>query len=47
LTLSEWTYDSTTFEWDRTNVKAIRVDGKKVLPDTWYQLKDGKVVTVA
>ena len=25
-------------------IKAIKIDGKKYKPDTWYTLKDGKVV---
>ena len=25
-------------------VKAIKIDGKKYKPDTWYELRDGKVV---
>ena len=26
--------------------KAVVVDGEKIKPDTWYELKDGEVVEV-
>ncbi|MCK9598311.1 MAG: hypothetical protein M0R06_04680, partial [Sphaerochaeta sp.] len=40
LTLSEWSDG-----WaKRIDVKAVRVDGKRVKADVWYTLKDGKVV---
>ena len=36
-------------EWDGTacpiiGMKAVKVDGKKILPDTFYALKNGKIV---
>jgi hypothetical protein len=38
-------------EWDSNaglspiiGMKAVKVDGKEIKPDTWYELKDGKVV---
>lgn len=40
-------------EWDYTNrlypiigMKAVKVDGKEIKPDTWYELKDGTVAEV-
>ena len=31
-------------EWHRVAVKAFKVDGKRIKPDTFYMLKDGKAV---
>ena len=33
-------------EYHILGVKALRIDGKKYKPDTWYALKDGKVLEV-
>ena len=40
-------------DWDHDNniypindVKAVKVDGEKIKPDTWYQLVDGEAVEV-
>jgi hypothetical protein len=43
LTLSEWSYDQQNSEWDRINVQAVRVDGKTIKADTYYQLTAGEV----
>ena len=45
LVLSEWA------EWDGEKypfigAKMVKVDGKKIKADTWYTLKNGKVVKV-
>ena len=32
--------------WHRVAVKAFKVDGKRIKPDTFYMLKDGKAVKV-
>jgi len=44
LTLSEWKRNDATWTWERINVKAVRVDGKRIKADTHYLLKGGKVV---
>ena len=44
LTLSEWKRNDVTWTWERINVKAVRVDGKRIKADTHYLLKGGKVV---
>jgi hypothetical protein len=45
IVCSEWAEESDG--WHRVAVKAIRVDGKKIKADTWYQLKDGKFIEVS
>ena len=30
--------------WHILGVRAVRVDGEKYKPDTWYMLKNGEVV---
>ena len=40
LVLSEWQGDI------RSDVQVFKVDGEKILPDTFYRLKDGKPVEV-
>ena len=32
--------------WHILGVKAVKVDGKSVMPDKWYMLKNGEVVEV-
>jgi len=43
IVVAEWIFSD---EWTVKNVKAIRVDGKKIKADTPYMLKDGKFVEV-
>ena len=42
ITLSEWKYDNTKRRYVPICVKTEFVDGKKIKPDTWYQLIDGE-----
>ena len=42
LTLAEWVEKDDA--WVLKMVKAIKVDGKKIKADTWYELKAGKFV---
>jgi hypothetical protein len=41
IVVSEW--KDVGDHWERIAVKSARVDGKKIKPDTFYQLKDGKL----
>ena len=41
LTLAEWEQDTNGL-WHRVNVKTVRVDGKKILPNVFYRLQKGK-----
>ena len=34
-------------DWHVIGVQAVKVDGEDVLPDTWYQLRGGKIVMAA
>jgi len=43
ITLAEWKQGQSC-EWTRTNIKTVRVDGKKIKADVFYQLKNGKFV---
>jgi len=42
LTLAEW--KEVDGRWHRITVVSKKVDGKKIKPDTWYQLENGKFV---
>jgi hypothetical protein len=42
LVLAEWSYKGD--EWNPIDTKAFRVDGDKVKADTFYMLKNGKLV---
>ena len=44
LVLAEWYEDC--YEWKVKEVKAVKVDGKKIKEDTLYELKNGRVVKV-
>ena len=44
LTLAEWRMRDG--KWNRINVKTVKVDGKRIKADTFYQLKSGKFVAV-
>ncbi len=44
IVLAEW--EVINEEWQRVAVKAFKVDGKRIKPDTFYMLKDGKAVKV-
>ena len=41
IVLSEWAQDKKG-DWHSKNVKSAKVDGKKILPDVFYVLKNGK-----
>jgi hypothetical protein len=43
LTLAEWRVTKND-EWHRIDVKTKKVDGKRIKPDRFYQLKGGKFV---
>jgi hypothetical protein len=43
LVLAEWKQDK-DYNWILKDVKTVKVDGKKIKPDTWYALKGGKFV---
>jgi hypothetical protein len=43
ITLSEWERDE-NFDWQVKEVKSAKIDGETLMPDTWYWLKDGKIV---
>jgi hypothetical protein len=43
IVLSEWIRDA-EYNWHIKTVKTTKIDGKKILPDTWYSLKDGKFI---
>ena len=42
ITLAEW--EIIDNEWRRVDVQSVLVDGKEILADTFYQLKNGKFV---
>ena len=44
LTHAEWRMRDG--KWNRINVKTVKVDGKRIKADTFYQLKSGKFVAV-
>ena len=41
LVLTEWVHEG---EWQIKNLKSVKVDGKKIKADTWYMLKDNKII---
>ena len=41
IVLSEWTKDKKG-DWYRKRIKSAKVDGKRILPDVFYVLKNGK-----
>jgi hypothetical protein len=43
ITLAEWERDS-NYDWQVKEVKSAKIDGETLMPDTWYWLKDGKIV---
>jgi hypothetical protein len=43
ITLAEWERDENS-DWQVKEVKSAKIDGETLLPDTWYWLKDGKIV---
>ena len=46
VTLSEWEWDETKKRTVPVMVKTIRIDGKRYKEDTWYMLRNKKVVKV-
>ncbi|MDE1971434.1 MAG: hypothetical protein KGI50_07715 [Patescibacteria group bacterium] len=42
IVLAEW--KNIDQKWTPINVVAVKIDGKKIKADTWYQLKNGKFV---
>jgi hypothetical protein len=46
LVLAEWEQDSNG-KWHIKTVKSAMVDGKRIKPDTWYMLRNGKFVEEA
>ena len=44
IVVSEWRNDEC--KWTLLGAKMVRIDGKKYKAETWYTLKDGKVVEV-
>jgi hypothetical protein len=43
ITLAEWERDD-DHEWQVKEVKSAKIDGETLMPDTWYWLRDGKIV---
>jgi hypothetical protein len=43
ITLAEWERDE-NLDWQVKEVKSVKIDGETLMPDTWYWLKDGKIV---
>ena len=46
MTLAEWEWDQGKGRYVPVCVKSAKIDGKKIKPDTWYILKDGKFTEV-
>jgi hypothetical protein len=46
ITLAEWGYDRKKERYIPRCVKSVKIDGKKIKADIWYQLKGGKFVEV-
>jgi len=44
LTIAEWAYDRKKSEYNRIDIQTVRVDGKNIKADTFYQLKGGEFV---
>jgi hypothetical protein len=43
ITLAEWERDENN-DWQVKEVKSAKIDGESLMSDTWYWLKDGKIV---
>jgi hypothetical protein len=43
IILAEWEIDENQ-DWQVKEVKSAKIDGEILMPDTWYWLKDGKIV---
>jgi hypothetical protein len=43
IVIAEWERDE-EFDWHRKDVQCFKVDGENIKPDTWYKLKNGKIV---
>jgi hypothetical protein len=46
IACAEWSQDD-NYNWHLKNFKTAKVDGKKIKPDTFYMLKNGKFVEVS
>ena len=48
IVLADWEGDENNYwtesEWQLKGAKMIKIDGKKYKADTWYTMKDGKIV---
>ena len=48
LVLADWEGNESKYwiqnEWEFKGAKMVRVDGDSIKPDTWYTMKDGKIV---
>ena len=47
IVLSEWHWNCDECRYTLFTSKMVRIDGKRYKPDTWYALRNGKVVEVA
>jgi hypothetical protein len=43
IMLTEWQKDKNTGQWNISSAKLCKVTGKKIKPDTFYILENGKV----
>lgn len=50
LVLADWEGNERNYwtqnQWKFKGAKMVRVDGENIKPDTWYTMKDGKIVEV-
>jgi hypothetical protein len=46
IVCAEWRYDKNAYEWHRSDVQCIKVDGEVIKADTWYRLLEGQFVEV-
>ena len=50
LVLADWKGNERNYwtqnQWKFKGAKMVRVDGENIKPDTWYTMKDGKIVEV-
>ena len=46
IVLADWQEDRNGI-WRLKGAKMVEIDGRKYKPDTWYTMKDGKIVEVA
>ena len=48
LVLADWEGNERNYwtqnQWKFKGAKMVRVDGENIKPDTWYTMKDGKIV---